>query len=96
MVFATRGLLLSTSRSNITDSSFCCTFSSPRAEKNGLVICREEREEQGEVIFYVDFKLLAQLLTYCYANISAHNFQMSPKVKFYSVSQPIGSEPPQL
>jgi len=45
MVLATGGLLLSTSRSNITDSSFCCTFSSPRAEKKDFVICREGRRE---------------------------------------------------
>lgn len=41
MVTATRGLGLSASRSNITESSFCCTLSSSTAEKKDLVICRE-------------------------------------------------------
>lgn len=48
MALATRGLLLWASRSNITDSSFCCTFWSPRAEKNGLVICRETTPQRSD------------------------------------------------
>lgn len=48
MALATRGLLLWASRSNITDSSFCCTFRSPRAEKNGLVICRETTPQRSD------------------------------------------------
>lgn len=41
MVTATRGLGLSASRSNITDSSFCCTVSLSTAEKKDFVICGE-------------------------------------------------------
>lgn len=45
-LLATRGLRLSVSRSNITDRSFCCTGSSPRAKKNDLVIWKKNNMDE--------------------------------------------------
>lgn len=75
MALATRGLLLWASRSNITDSSFCCTFWSPRAEKNGLVICRETAPQCSDTA-----DSLSPTLSAHYAHVCsdwAHLFQGS-------------------
>lgn len=51
MASARMGLLLSTSRSNITVSSFCWTFSSPKALKNGFLICGMSCNNDPSIFF---------------------------------------------